>query len=76
MQYLRLKDIQARIPVSRSTLYRWMESGFPRPQKLGTRVSVWSEAAIANWLAAQGATEADPGLTADTTGAAPVRGQR
>ena len=58
MRFLRLKDLQARIPVGRSTLYRWMgESGFPRPQKLGTRVSVWGEEAIENWLASQGVSD-------------------
>lgn len=39
---LRLSDVLRLIPVSRSTLYQWVKDGvFPKPIKLGSRVSAW-----------------------------------
>ena len=39
---VRLSTILAVIPVSRSTFYGWVAAGkFPRPVKLGSRISAW-----------------------------------
>jgi predicted DNA-binding transcriptional regulator AlpA len=44
-QYLREKQVRARYCIAKSTLWRWAKdekSGFPRPIKLGPKVSAWS----------------------------------
>ncbi|MBC8017873.1 MAG: AlpA family phage regulatory protein [Verrucomicrobia bacterium] len=39
--------IPALIPISKSTLWAWVKSGqFPRPLKLGPRVTVWKVSEI------------------------------
>ena len=39
--------IPALIPISKSTLWTWVKSGqFPRPLKLGPRVTVWKVSEI------------------------------
>lgn len=43
------------LPVSESTLWRWVQAGkFPRPVKLSERVSAWKVGTVRAWLAAQG----------------------
>ncbi len=41
--YIRLPDVLERIPVSKSTLYKWIAEGkFPKPtKKFGDRIAVW-----------------------------------
>ena len=42
------------LPFSASTLWRKVSAGqFPRPQKLGARISAWKVADIRAWLAQQ-----------------------
>jgi prophage regulatory protein len=44
-QYLREKQVRERYHIAKSTLWRWAsddQSTFPRPVKLGPKVSAWS----------------------------------
>ncbi|MEY4631061.1 MAG: hypothetical protein RIQ81_1181 [Pseudomonadota bacterium] len=48
---LRRKDVESRTGLRRSTIYERMKNGtFPRPIKLGARVSCWPEHEIETWL--------------------------
>jgi prophage regulatory protein len=51
---LRLKQVQARTGLARSTIYeRIKEGGFPAQVSLGARAVGWLEADIQAWIAAQ-----------------------
>lgn len=40
------------IPVSSPTLWRWCKAGrFPKPVKLGPRVTAWDVTAVRAWIA-------------------------
>lgn len=42
------------VPASNSTIYGWIKDrGFPKPQKIGPRMSVWSEQAVRDWIESQ-----------------------
>jgi len=42
------------LPVSTATLWRWVKEGkFPKPFKLGARVTVWDAAEVDAFIAAQ-----------------------
>ncbi len=42
------------LPCSRSSLWRWIREGkFPRPQKLGDRITAWRASDVAAWLASR-----------------------
>lgn len=46
--------IAGMLPVSTATLWRWVKDGkFPKPFKLGHRVTVWDAAEVDAFLAAQ-----------------------
>lgn len=48
---LRLPEVVRRLGVSRPTIYRMIAAGqFPKPRKLGGRVSVWSSSELDDWL--------------------------
>ena len=48
---IRLKDVLARIPVSRSQLYAMIAEGkFPRQMHLGGSASFWVEAEVEEWI--------------------------
>ena len=48
---LRLKDLQRRIPLSRSTIYAKISAGeFPPPITLGPRAVGWLSADIDKWI--------------------------
>jgi prophage regulatory protein len=52
-RFLRLQDVLYRIGISRSSVYKLMETGqFPAQIKIGYS-SVWSERAIVAWMEAQ-----------------------
>lgn len=60
---LRLKDIATTpshagmLPVSPATIWRWVNEGkFPKPFKLGPRVTAWHKADIEHFIAAQANT--------------------
>lgn len=48
---IRLKEVQSRTGLSRSTIYAWMnEKKFPVPVQLGARAVGWNEAEIQKWI--------------------------
>ena len=50
--FIRLRDLVKRVPVAKSTVWKWVEDGkFPRPIKLSQGVTAWSIAAIERWEA-------------------------
>jgi len=49
-RFLRIPDLIQLTGLSRSAIYARIQAGdFPRPLKLGSRVSVWDEADITAW---------------------------
>ena len=49
--FLRLRQVMQFVPISRSTLYQKMKLGtFPRPVKLGPRISAWRVEDIRNYI--------------------------
>ncbi|MCD9026756.1 AlpA family phage regulatory protein [Luteimonas sp. BDR2-5] len=53
--FLRLPQVLARVPISRSTLWRRVqERTFPQPLKLSARVTVWRSRDIDGWMREQG----------------------
>jgi prophage regulatory protein len=50
--FIRLRDLTKRIPVSKSTIWLWVqERKFPAPVKLSERVTAWSVASVEKWEA-------------------------
>lgn len=50
-RFLRLKEVRARVPLSRSSLYSRIKSGdFPKPINLGARAVAWLESDIDEWI--------------------------
>lgn len=50
-RYLRLKELQERMGVSRATIYRWAKDyDFPKPLKLGPGTSAWRQSEVEEWL--------------------------
>lgn len=48
---IRLPEVQHRVGLGRSTIYRWMAEGkFPRPVQLGGYAVAWSEEDISSWI--------------------------
>lgn len=51
---IRRPEVEARIGLSRSTIYDWMKRGdFPQPVKLGERLVAWKESDITAWMEAR-----------------------
>lgn len=49
---IRLKEVQHRVGLGRSTIYRWMAEGkFPKPVQLGGYAVAWAEDEIQDWIA-------------------------
>ena len=49
---VRLPEVQHRVGLGRSTIYRWMAEGkFPRPVQLGGYAVAWAEDEIETWIA-------------------------
>ena len=49
---LRRADVEARVGLARTTIYRKMSDGsFPRPVRVGAHAVRWSAAEIEEWLA-------------------------
>jgi predicted DNA-binding transcriptional regulator AlpA len=39
------------VPISSATLWRWCKAGrFPKPQKLGPRVTAWNVSDVRAWM--------------------------
>ncbi|MFM2044713.1 MAG: hypothetical protein RLY86_3289 [Pseudomonadota bacterium] len=54
MRFLRIKAVQDRTGLSKATIYRLTREGsFPRPARLGPKVSAWVESEIDAWAAAR-----------------------
>ena len=48
---IKLPEVLALTKISKSTLYRFMESGdFPRPIRLGKRARAWRKEEILEWI--------------------------
>lgn len=49
---IRIKEVQHRVGLGRSTIYRWMAEGkFPKPVQLGGSTVAWSEGEVDLWIA-------------------------
>ncbi len=48
---IRLKEVQNRVGLGRSTIYRWMAEGsFPKPVRLGGHAVAWVLEDIDQWI--------------------------
>lgn len=48
---IRLKEVQNRVGLGRSTIYRWMAEGnFPKPVRLGAHSVAWVIEDIDQWI--------------------------
>lgn len=48
---IRLKEVQHRVGLSRSTIYKRMSEGrFPKSRSIGPKCAVWIEAEIDDWV--------------------------
>lgn len=57
---LRVAEVQARVGLSRPTIYRWMAAGrFPKPIALGPALVAWPESVVEAWIQAQIHAESD-----------------
>lgn len=51
LEILRRRQVEARVGLSRSTLYSYIKDGrFPAPIRLGNRAVGWLEAEVLDWL--------------------------
>ena len=54
MRVMRLDEVVARVGLSKSTVWRYIDEGdFPPPIKLGPRASGWIEHEIDDWIASR-----------------------
>jgi len=61
-KFLRLRDVQRRIPYSRSSIYLMISRGeFPRQVSLGGRAVAWLESEIDEWIASRIGNRKDDG---------------
>mgnify|MGYP002628105127 CR=1 FL=1 len=48
---IRLPEVQRRVGLGRSTIYRWMAEGkFPKPVQLGGYAVAWAEDEVEAWI--------------------------
>lgn len=48
---IRIREVQYRTGLGRSTIYRWMSEGrFPKPVRLGGHLVAWPEERIDLWV--------------------------
>src|ERR1035437_3055214 len=53
-RFLRLIEVQRRVPYSRSSIYQLASQGkFPKPVSLGARAVAWLESDIDAWIASR-----------------------
>lgn len=51
-RFLRLSEVQRRVPYSRSTIYlKVSRNEFPGPVSLGARAVAWVESEVDDWIA-------------------------
>ena len=54
IRLIRIKEVQYRTGLGRSTIYRWMAQGkFPNPVRLGGHSVAWTEYDIDHWIASR-----------------------
>ena len=59
---IRLPEVQHRVGLGRSTIYRWMSEGkFPKPVQLGGHAVAWYEDDLNEWINASLATKCGKG---------------
>ena len=57
---LKVSEVQARLGISRPTIYNWMETGrLPRPIKFSAKCVRWPESVIDAWIEATAARSAE-----------------
>jgi len=50
----RVSEVSKILSVSQSTIWRWTKAGlFPKPKKIGGRVTVWTRDSIEEFIASQ-----------------------
>ena len=55
---IRFKEVQHRVGLGRSTIYRWMAEGkFPKPVQLGGYSVAWAEHDIDAWIRLKASVE-------------------
>lgn len=55
-EYLRQPQVLAIVPISDTTLWRWVkEKRFPAPHKVGPRVTAWRASDVRDWCQRQSA---------------------
>ena len=48
---LRLADVEKRVALKRTAIYRWIALGdFPKPVRMGPRSSRWRESDVQGWI--------------------------
>lgn len=53
-RFLRLKQVVLKVGLSRSQIYKLIAKGlFPEQTKIGSKISVWPEHAIDQWISRQ-----------------------
>ncbi|MHB8388779.1 MAG: helix-turn-helix transcriptional regulator [Acidobacteriaceae bacterium] len=53
-KFLRIQEVQKRVPFSRSSIYSKIRLGvFPKPINLGARAVAWLESDIDGWIEAR-----------------------
>lgn len=51
---IRLKEVQHRVGLGRSTIYRWMAEGkFPKPVQLGGYAVAWALEDVESWISSK-----------------------
>lgn len=51
-RYLKRRDVEREVSLSRATIYRYMEAGiFPRPVRIGPNRVCWRESDLRRWKA-------------------------
>lgn len=54
MKFLRLPEVKTTVGMSRSQIYRLIQLGqFPKPVKIGAKVSVWPDTVVKEWQEAK-----------------------
>jgi prophage regulatory protein len=54
MKYVRMSQLTEIVPMSKATIWRKLKDGtFPKPVKLGERITAWRFDDIEAWLAAR-----------------------
>lgn len=52
--FLRMTDLKKKVALSRSQIYKLIQQElFPKPVKLGKKVSVWVDSEVEEWMSRQ-----------------------